>query len=93
MPGPPCKLAVQLATHGHLSLGGSRATLAGVCGDSQDGDPKSRYFSRNTEGDIKSQRRFFVGQIAQCDKERRKWEQAYLADTIDVQDLKTKKPR
>lgn len=43
------------------------------------------------QSDLDRERRIFEGQIAQCDKELRKWEQAYIADAIDVHDLKAKK--
>jgi hypothetical protein len=43
------------------------------------------------QSDLERERRIFAGQIAQCDKELHKWEQAYIADAIDVYDLKAKK--
>ena len=42
------------------------------------------------QSDLERERHIFAGQIAQCDKELRKWEQAYIADAIDVHDLKAK---
>src|SRR5262249_35260636 len=41
--------------------------------------------------DLERERSLFAGQIAQCEKELRKWEQAYIADVIDVHDLKARK--
>jgi len=52
---------------------------------------EQRRSAQAEQSDIDNQRQFFEGQIAQCEKELRKWEQAYLADAIDVQDLKAKK--
>jgi site-specific DNA recombinase len=46
---------------------------------------------RTEQSDLARERRLYDGQIAQCDKELRKWEQAYITDAIDVHDFKTKK--
>jgi site-specific DNA recombinase len=43
------------------------------------------------QSDLERERSLFAGQIAQCEKELRKWEQAYIADVIDVHDLKARK--
>ena len=43
------------------------------------------------QNDLERERSLFAGQITQCDKELRKWEQAYIADVIDVHDLKARK--
>jgi site-specific DNA recombinase len=39
---------------------------------------------------LERDRQRFAGQLAQCDKELKKWELAYVHDAIDVQDFKAK---
>jgi site-specific DNA recombinase len=52
---------------------------------------RRKYGVHTEQNDLERERRFYEGQIAQCDKELRKWEQAYITDAIDVHDFKTKK--
>lgn len=52
---------------------------------------RRRNGAHTEQSDLKRERRIFAGQSAQCEKELRKWEQAYIADAIDVYDLKAKK--
>src|SRR5262249_22841135 len=40
---------------------------------------------------LERERRIFAKQVAQCEKELHKWEQAYLTEAIDVYDFKVKK--
>jgi hypothetical protein len=43
------------------------------------------------QNDLERERHFYTGQIVQCDKELRKWEQADVADAVDMHDLKSEK--
>jgi site-specific DNA recombinase len=43
------------------------------------------------QSELARDRSRFESQLAQCDKEQRKWEEAYVNDAIDVLDLKAKK--
>ena len=47
--------------------------------------------SSTQQSALAHERRLYEGQLARCDKGLRKWEQAYLADAIDVQDLKVRR--
>jgi site-specific DNA recombinase len=56
-----------------------------------DGIRTKQQEARLTQAEIDQERSAFLAQIAQCEKEVQKWEQAYLDDVIEGPELKDKK--
>jgi site-specific DNA recombinase len=47
--------------------------------------------ARTQQGDLDGERQHYARQIAQCDKDVKRWEAAYLGEVIDLDDFKMKK--
>ena len=47
--------------------------------------------ARTQQGDLDGERQHYARQIAQCDKDVKRWEAAYLGEAIDLDDFKMKK--
>ena len=52
---------------------------------------RRRHGADTKESDIDQERRFYQGQVAQCDKAMERWEAAYIGEAIDLEDFKAKK--
>jgi site-specific DNA recombinase len=52
---------------------------------------RRRQGTRTQQGNLDHERQLYTRQLAQCDKDTHRWEAAYLAEAIDVDDFKGKK--
>jgi len=52
---------------------------------------RRRQGTSNQQGDLDRERQHYERQLAQCDKDLKRWEAAYLGEAIDLNDFKAKK--